>query len=128
MAQQGILDLSGVDILTTGDDHVFFAVHHCQIAVFIKDADVTGQEPPDLDIGALEGGIADEFVPVVGGDLAGNEGRSAVVLLYGTEVVGVDLPAAVELVISETEPGVQGDRVSGARKPATLETGTTSSG
>jgi elongation factor P len=51
------------------------------------------------------------------------EGRSAVVLLYGTEVVGVDLPAAVELAISETEPGVQGDRVSGARKPATLETG-----
>ncbi|MEZ5226493.1 MAG: hypothetical protein R2710_07415 [Acidimicrobiales bacterium] len=25
--------------------------------------------------------------------------------------------------ITETEPGVQGDRVSGARKPATLETG-----
>ncbi|MDE3107225.1 MAG: elongation factor P, partial [Acidobacteriota bacterium] len=29
----------------------------------------------------------------------------------------------VELTITETEPGVQGDRVSGARKPATLETG-----
>jgi elongation factor P len=39
------------------------------------------------------------------------------------EVVGVELPAAVELEVSETEPGVQGDRVSGARKPATLETG-----
>ena len=34
-----------------------------------------------------------------------------------------DLPAAVELTVAETEPGVQGDRVSGARKPATLETG-----
>ena len=33
------------------------------------------------------------------------------------------MPAAVELAIAETEPGVQGDRVSGARKPATLETG-----
>ena len=32
-------------------------------------------------------------------------------------------PASVELTIAETEPGVQGDRVSGARKPATLETG-----
>ena len=42
---------------------------------------------------------------------------------YGDEIVGVDLPAAVELSIAETEPGVQGDRVSGARKPATLETG-----
>ena len=33
------------------------------------------------------------------------------------------MPAAAELEISQTEPGVQGDRVSGARKPATLETG-----
>lgn len=51
------------------------------------------------------------------------ESDSAVLQMYGTEIVGVDLPAAVELVVTETEPGVQGDRVSGARKPATLETG-----
>jgi elongation factor P len=43
--------------------------------------------------------------------------------MYGTDIIGVDLPAAVELAVAETEPGVQGDRVSGARKPATLETG-----
>ena len=43
--------------------------------------------------------------------------------MYDGEVVGVELPAAVELIVTETEPGVQGDRVSGARKPATLETG-----
>jgi elongation factor P len=35
----------------------------------------------------------------------------------------VELPAAVELTVTETEPGMQGDRVSGARKPATLQTG-----
>jgi elongation factor P len=29
----------------------------------------------------------------------------------------------VELQVTETEPGVKGDTVSGARKPATLETG-----
>ena len=51
------------------------------------------------------------------------ESDSAVLQMYGDEIVGVDLPAAVELVVTETEPGVQGDRVSGARKPATLETG-----
>ena len=51
------------------------------------------------------------------------EGDSAVLQLYGDEIVGVDLPAAVELSVTETEPGVQGDRVSGARKPATVETG-----
>ena len=51
------------------------------------------------------------------------EGASAVLKMYGDEVVGTELPAAVELDIAETEPGVQGDRVSGARKPATLVTG-----
>jgi elongation factor P len=51
------------------------------------------------------------------------EGDSAVLARHDGEVVDVELPAAVELTVSETEPGVQGDRVSGARKPATLETG-----
>jgi elongation factor P len=52
------------------------------------------------------------------------EGDSAILQVAdGDEVVGVELPAAVELAVAETEPGVQGDRVSGARKPATLETG-----
>jgi len=51
------------------------------------------------------------------------EGDSAVLEMYNGEIVEVDLPAAVELSVAETEPGIQGDRVSGARKPATLETG-----
>jgi elongation factor P len=51
------------------------------------------------------------------------EGDSAVLQMYNGEIVGVDLPAAVELTITETEPGIQGDRVSGAKKPATVETG-----
>ncbi|HUI04240.1 MAG TPA: elongation factor P [Acidimicrobiales bacterium] len=51
------------------------------------------------------------------------EGDSAVMQIYAGEIVGVDLPAAVELSVTDTEPGVQGDRVSGARKPATVETG-----
>ena len=51
------------------------------------------------------------------------EGDTAVLPMYNEEVVGIDLPAAVELTVAETEPGMQGDRVSGARKPATLETG-----
>lgn len=51
------------------------------------------------------------------------ENDAAVIQFYDNEIVGVDLPASVELVIAETEPGIQGDRVSGALKPATLETG-----
>ncbi len=35
----------------------------------------------------------------------------------------VELPASVELVVSHTDPGVQGDRSTGGTKPATLETG-----
>jgi len=37
----------------------------------------------------------------------------------------VELPASVELVISQTDPGLQGDRSTGGTKPATLETGAT---
>jgi elongation factor P len=43
--------------------------------------------------------------------------------LFNGEIVAVEIPASVELSITQTEPGVQGDRVSGAKKPATLETG-----
>ena len=51
------------------------------------------------------------------------DSSTALLVMYGDEIIGVDLPASVELTITETEPGVQGDRVSGAKKPATLETG-----
>jgi elongation factor P len=51
------------------------------------------------------------------------EGSTLQVEFYKGEIIGTGLPTAVELTIRETEPGVQGDRVSGARKPATLETG-----
>ena len=51
------------------------------------------------------------------------ETGTAILMLSDDEIIGVELPASVELLVSETEPGIQGDRVSGARKPATLETG-----
>jgi elongation factor P len=63
--------------------------------------------------------------PVALGDAADYmiEGMTAQIAYFGSEIVGVEIPASVELTIAATEPGVQGDRVSGARKPATLETG-----
>jgi elongation factor P len=51
------------------------------------------------------------------------EQAMAIIAYHNNEIVTVEIPASVELVVSETEPGVQGDRVSGAKKPATLETG-----
>ena len=53
------------------------------------------------------------------------ESETAILLMFGSEIVGTELSASVELVIAETEPGIQGDRVSGATKPAMLETGLT---
>lgn len=44
-------------------------------------------------------------------------------LVYGDEIVGVDVPITVVLEVTDTEPGVKGDTASGASKPATLETG-----
>lgn len=67
------------------------------------------------------------IAPVALGDAADYliESMVAIIALHGDEIVSVEIPASVELTIAETEPGVQGDRVSGARKPATLETGKT---
>jgi elongation factor P len=44
-------------------------------------------------------------------------------LLVDGNPSGIQLPAAVELEVVDTEPGVKGDTVSNVTKPATLETG-----
>ena len=51
------------------------------------------------------------------------DGREIKVLLYNGRFMDMDLPAAVVLEVTETDPGVKGDTVSGATKPATLSTG-----
>lgn len=45
------------------------------------------------------------------------------VVTYEGEVIGVQLPAKVNLEVVATEPGIRGDTQSGGSKPATLETG-----
>ncbi len=52
------------------------------------------------------------------------ENQTATVARHDGEPLYVELPAAVVLEISYTEPGLQGDRSTGGTKPATLETGT----
>ena len=51
------------------------------------------------------------------------EGRVVQVLFFRDRPIGLTLPNFVELTVTDTEPGVKGDTVSGARKAATLETG-----
>ena len=51
------------------------------------------------------------------------DGSTIQVAFHNGQPIGVDLPLTVELEVSYAEPGVKGDRVSGATKPVTLETG-----
>ena len=51
------------------------------------------------------------------------EGQDVIVAFHDDDVLFVELPAAVVLTVSHTEPGLQGDRSSAGTKPATLETG-----
>jgi elongation factor P len=51
------------------------------------------------------------------------EGQVVEVLQYQGDPVGIDLPTTVDLVVAQTDPGMQGDRSSAGTKPATLETG-----
>ena len=67
----------------------------------------------------------------VGKDLLGDslnyliENAECNLLMYGDEAVGIELPAAVELTVAETDPWVKGDTAQGGTKPAKMETGIT---
>ena len=65
-------------------------------------------------VAAATGGEASHFML---------EGQNATVATNEGNPLYVELPAAVELEITYTEPGLQGDRSTGGTKPATLETG-----
>ena len=51
------------------------------------------------------------------------DGTVCMVPVYDGTPVGIDMPVSIELEVTQTDPGLKGDRVSGALKPATLETG-----
>ncbi len=67
----------------------------------------------------------------VNADLVGDkamwmkENDDVSLMFYNGSVIAVEVPAHVVLTISKSDPGVQGDRSSGAKKPAELETGAT---
>ncbi len=97
--EQAIIDKRDTQYLyRDGDDYIFM------------DQDTYDQIP----VSSKNLGEAANFLKETG---------KAMLVQFEDEIIGVELPASVELTIAETEPGMQGDRVSGARKPATLETG-----
>ena len=53
------------------------------------------------------------------------ENAEVIVAIHEGNPLYIEMPASVELLITYTEPGLQGDRSSGGTKPATVETGIT---
>ncbi|MBM3678971.1 MAG: elongation factor P [Actinobacteria bacterium] len=66
--------------------------------------------------GLPRGDVADELLFIL-------PSSSVQMLAVNGKPSGIQLPASVELGVSDTEPGVKGDTVSNVTKPATLETG-----
>lgn len=53
------------------------------------------------------------------------ENTDCTLVFHDGRVIAMEVPYFVELEVTQSDPGVQGDRSSGATKPATLETGAT---
>ena len=67
-----------------------------------------------IPVGAEKVGDANKYL---------KENDTCEVVLYGEEVIGIEMPITVELTITQTDPGFKGDTATGGTKPATLETG-----
>jgi len=65
--------------------------------------------------------VENDFVGQAG--LLLKEGTNVQICMYQSVPIGIELPTTVELVITETDPGLQGDRSSAGNKPAKVETG-----
>ena len=75
----------------------------------------------------MDGDTFDQ-IPIPEATVSGNadyllENQAAIVALHDGVPLYIELPASVELLVSHTDPGLQGDRSTGGTKPATLETG-----
>jgi elongation factor P len=63
---------------------------------------------------------ADQLGPSAGFLVDGSEVK---IMVYQGRAIDLDMPASVVMEVIETEPGIKGDTVSGATKPATLSSG-----
>jgi elongation factor P len=98
-----------VDVATVDRREMQYLYREGEDFVFMDTQDYEQPRIPAATVGAAANYLLADQTAVI----AFNEGTP----LY------VELPAAVELTVSQTDPGVQGDRSTGGTKPATLETG-----
>jgi elongation factor P len=97
--ENAVIDNRGMQVLyRDGDDFVFM--------------DTSSYDQVSIPITTV-GEQADFLIPNLEVDVS----------FHDDAVIGISLPASVSYNVVDTEPGIQGDRVSGATKPATLETG-----
>jgi elongation factor P len=73
-----------------------------------------GEDYSQITLGADDVGAAASYL---------KEGDAVQIAMYEGSALGIELPASVELEVTQTEPGVKGDRSSAGTKPATVETG-----
>jgi elongation factor P len=89
-------------------DHQF--LYRDDLGYHFMDAETFGQ----VQLTADEVGDAASFL---------KDGDTVSLSVYEGRAIGIDLPASVELEVTQAEPAVKGDRVSGATKPVTVESG-----
>ena len=100
-----------VDVANVDRREMQYLYREGSVFVFMDTQDYEQPRIPDTVVGDAANYLLEEQTVTI----AFNDGTP----LY------IDLPAAVELTIRQTDPGVQGDRSTGGTKPATLETGAT---
>ncbi len=111
--QKADITLKGTEGLDDADFHrgeVTFMYADAEAAHFLDTGDYNQYSLPRDE-------VADELQYITE-DLQG-----MLVLIYNDQCVGVQLPAAVDLKITQCDPAVRGDSATSRTKPATLETG-----
>jgi elongation factor P len=104
-----VLDLDGQLWSVVWFQHLQYLYHDGSGFVFMDTSTYDQLTIPDETVGEAKNYLLEEQV--------------ATVALHNGTPLYIELPASVELVITYTEPGLQGDRSTGGTKPATVETG-----
>ncbi len=104
----------------SGDKYKVVRIEKSPAQFLYSDGDIYHfMDTATYDQAALNRATVEDALPFM------KEGSEVSVLRYEDSVIGIELPITVELAVAQTDPGLRGDTVSGATKPAKLETGAT---
>lgn len=102
----------------SGDKYKVARIEKSEASFLYNDGDIYHfMDSATYEQTALNRAVLEDAVPFL------KEGNPVHLLRYEDSLIGVELPITVELAVADTEPGHRGDTVSGATKPARLETG-----